>query len=374
MNNECFAHNANREGGTILGLYQRFVNNVILRRWVVLGLLIFTLWLVRIEMSKILLTFIFTFLITRLIRVIQRHVPIPSQIIVVVTYALLIAAMYFAITIYIPKIAGQVVTTVQSIYNFYQNSANDTNQTVKFVADWLGKSNVIPQVKGGIQMLVSYITSIGSFGLTFFLSLILSFFFTIELKPMAAFSKLFLSSDYGWFFQDIAYFGRKFTETFGVVLEAQFLIAIFNTVITTVGLAFLHIPQLMVVAIMVFILSLIPVAGVIISAVPLCILGYSVGGIRDVVTILILLLVVHALEAYVLNPKLMSSRTELPIFYTFVVLLAGEAAWGTWGLIVSVPIFTFFLDILGVKKAHGLHVAPQELTKKIKEYRNRSDD
>lgn len=339
-----------------------------------LGLLIFTLWLVRIEMSKILLTFIFTFLITRLIRVIQRHVPIPSQIIVVVTYALLIAAMYFAITIYIPKIAGQVVTTVQSIYNFYQNSANDTNQTVKFVADWLGKSNVIPQVKGGIQMLVSYITSIGSFGLTFFLSLILSFFFTIELKPMAAFSKLFLSSDYGWFFQDIAYFGRKFTETFGVVLEAQFLIAIFNTVITTVGLAFLHIPQLMVVAIMVFILSLIPVAGVIISAVPLCILGYSVGGIRDVVTILILLLVVHALEAYVLNPKLMSSRTELPIFYTFVVLLAGEAAWGTWGLIVSVPIFTFFLDILGVKKAHGLHVAPQELTKKIKEYRNRSDD
>lgn len=359
-----------------MGLYQRFVKNVILRRWVVLGLLIFILWLVRSEMSKILLTFIFTFLMIRLIRTIHRYLPIPSQIIVVVVYALIILALYFAITIYIPKIASQVVISVQSIYNFYQNSSNDTNETVRLVSDWLGKSNIIPQVKGGLKVLVDYITSIGSFGVTFVLSLILSFFFTIELKPMASFSKLFLSSDYGWFFQDISYFGHKFADTFGVVLEAQFLIAIFNTAITTVGLAFLHFPQLLVVGIMVFILSLVPVAGVIISAVPLSIIGYSVGGFKDVITILILLLAVHALEAYVLNPKLMSSKTELPIFYTFVVLLAGEAMWGTWGLIVSVPVFTFFLDIMGVKRAHGLHVAPAELKKKIRERADRwkSDD
>ena len=87
-------------------------------------------------------------------------------------------------------------------------------------------------------------------------------------------------------------------------------------------LSILHMPQLLAVAIMIFILSLVPVAGVIISTVPLSILGYAVGGIKDVVTILILLLIVHTIETYVLNPKLMSSKTELPIFYTFVVLLA----------------------------------------------------
>ncbi|GAX00440.1 AI-2E family transporter [Secundilactobacillus silagei] len=354
-----------------MSLYQRFVNNVILRRWVVLGILIGFLWLVRSEMSKILLTFIFTFLIIRLIRAIQRHVRIPYQLIVIVVYALLIIGLYFAITIYIPKITAQVISSVQSIYNFYQNSANDTNQTVRLVSDWLAKSHLLPQVKGGLKVIVDYITSIGSFGVTFVLSIILSFFYTIELKPMDAFSKLFLSSDYGWFFQDISYFGHKFADTFGVVLEAQFLIAIFNTVVTTVGLAFLHMPQLLAVAIMIFVLSLVPVAGVIISAVPLSILGYAVGGAKDVATILILLLVVHVIEAYVLNPKLMSSKTELPIFYTFVVLLAGEAMWGIWGLIVSVPIFTFFLDILGVKKAHGLYVAPTELKEKIKAQRKR---
>lgn len=359
-----------------MSLYQRFVKNVVLRRWVVLGILISVLWLVRSEMSKILLTFIFTYLIVSLIRTIQQRVKIPYQFIVIVVYALLIVGLYLGITIYIPKITAQVVSSVQSIYTFYQNSANDTNQTVRLVSDWIGKSNLLPQVRGSLKLLVDYITSIGSFGVTIVLSIILSFFYTIELKPMNAFSKLFLSSDYGWFFQDVSYFGHKFADTFGVVLEAQFLIALFNTAVTTIGLAFLHIPQLLAVAIMIFILSLIPVAGVIISAIPLSILGYAVGGFRDVITILILLLVVHTLEAYVLNPKLMSSKTELPIFYTFVVLLAGEAMWGTWGLIVSVPIFTFFLDILGVKKAHGLYVAPQELKEKIKEQRKRwkSDD
>ncbi|WP_054733803.1 AI-2E family transporter [Secundilactobacillus similis] len=357
-----------------MGLYQRFVRNVTLRRWVVLGVLILVLWLVRAEMNKILLTFIFTFLVLRLIKGIQRHVKIPSQIIVVVVYLLVLLLLYLGITNYIPKIAKQVVATVQSIYTFYQSSSNDTNQTVKFVSDWLNRSNLMPQVKGGLKVVVDYITSIGSFGVTFVLSLILSFFFTIEEKPMRSFSRLFMSSDYDWFFQDIYYFAHKFADTFGVVLEAQFLIAIFNTVITTIGLAFMHIPQLLVVAVMVFILSLVPVAGVIISAIPLTILGYSVGGFRDVVTIVILLLVVHALEAYVLNPKLMSSKTELPIFYTFVVLLAGEALWGTWGLIVGVPVFTFFLDILGVKKAHGLHVPPAQLTKKLKRHRVKTDE
>lgn len=60
-------------------------------------------------------------------------------------------------------------------------------------------------------------------------------------------------------------------------------------------------------------------------------------------------MIIHAIEAYVLNPKFMSSKTELPIFYTFLVLLVAEHFLGTWGLIVGVPIFTFLLDVIDVK-------------------------
>ena len=134
------------------------------------------------------------------------------------------------------------------------------------------------------------------------------------------------------------------------MLEAQFFIAICNTMITTTCLAFMHMPELALFSLMIFFLSLIPVAGVIVSVIPLSIAGYAVGGLRYIVYIMIIILVVHAIEAYILNPKFMSARTELPIFYTFVVLLIGEHFLGTWGLIVSVPIFTFLLDVFGVQK------------------------
>jgi predicted PurR-regulated permease PerM len=135
-------------------------------------------------------------------------------------------------------------------------------------------------------------------------------------------------------------------------LEAQFFIAICNTVITTICLFFMKMPQIFALALVVFVFSLVPVAGVIISTIPLSIVAYSVGGIRDVIYIIIMIIVIHAFEVYVLNPKFMSSQTDLPIFYTFIVLLIGEHFWGTWGLIVGVPIFTFLLDILGVKSIH----------------------
>ncbi|MPN34068.1 hypothetical protein SDC9_181560 [bioreactor metagenome] len=76
-------------------------------------------------------------------------------------------------------------------------------------------------------------------------------------------------------------------------------------------------------------------------------------------------MIVHLIESYVLNPKLMSSKTELPIFYTFIVLLVSERLFGVWGLIVGIPIFTFFLDILKVKEI-PLHLKKeqQEVIKK----------
>lgn len=342
-------------GGFKVSLWQRFIENVRLRRFVVLALLIFVLWLVRSEMNMILLTFIFTFMVLKVVKFIRRHVKIPAQLIVILTYVLVLGGLYWAVTTYLPQIVSSSVKGIEKLYRFYQNPDNDTSQIAKWVTNYISTSDLIGQVQNSAKVVLTYLSTIGSFGVTLFMSMILSFFFTIEDQQMAAFSKRFLTSTYDWFFQDVKFFADKFVNTFGVVLEAQLFIALCNTVITTVVLAIMRMPQLPTLAIMIFVLSLIPVAGVIVSLVPLTILGYSVGGYRYVLYILIMVIVVHTLEAYVLNPKFMSSRTELPIFYTFVVLLAGEQLFGVWGLIVGVPIFTFFLDILGVRPVHGLH-------------------
>ena len=82
--------------------------------------------------------------------------------------------------------------------------------------------------------------------------------------------------------------------------------------------------------------------------VPLSIIAYSIGGPMYIAYILIIVVVLHAIEAYFLNPKLMSAKTNLPIFYTFIVILFSEQFLGVWGLIIGIPLFMFLLDILGV--------------------------
>lgn len=333
----------------MVNAWHRFIDNVPLRRFVVLALLIWVLYLVRGMLSAILLTFIFTYIVVHWVRFVQRWLPkLPSLLVVLVTYAVLIAAVYFAVTKYLPLLITQIIKMVNSVLKFYQSQ--DGSWLIKQLNHYISAKTVTAQVKHGINLAFSTLTSLTKMAVTFFMSFILSFFYTIELKQMYLFSRLFLTSElFSWLFEDIYYFGKKFVNTFGVVLEAQFFIALCNTALTTICLMFMHMPQILALALMVFVFSLVPVAGVIISLIPLSMVGYSVGGIRDVIYIIIMITAIHALESYVLNPKFMSSRTELPIFYTFVVLMVSEKLFGTWGLIVGVPIFTFLLDIMGVK-------------------------
>jgi predicted PurR-regulated permease PerM len=333
----------------MVNAWHRFIDNVPLRRFVVLALLIWVLYLVRGMLSAILLTFIFTYIVVHWVRFVQRWLPkLPSLLVVLVTYAVLIAAVYFAVTKYLPLLITQIIKMVNSVLKFYQSQ--DGSWLIRQLNHYISAKTVTAQVKHGINLAFSTLTSLTKMAVTFLMSFILSFFYTIELKQMYSFSRLFLTSDlFSWLFEDIYFFGKKFVNTFGVVLEAQFFIALCNTALTTICLMFMHMPQILALALMVFVFSLVPVAGVIISLIPLSMVGYSVGGIRDVIYIIIMIIAIHALESYVLNPKFMSSRTELPIFYTFVVLMVSEKLFGTWGLIVGVPIFTFLLDIMGVK-------------------------
>ena len=99
---------------------------------------------------------------------------------------------------------------------------------------------------------------------------------------------------------------------------------------------------------MVMMLGLIPVAGVIISLVPLSIVAFNNGGFVQVVYVLVMIVLLHAFEAYILNPKLMSEKTKLPIFYTLSILIVSEHIAGVLGLIVGLPIFMFILDVIEV--------------------------
>lgn len=330
--------------------WNKFTKKQELHRLVVLLVIVLVLYEARSLMNTILLTFIFTYLIVHWVRLVQRWIPrVPVTLVVLLSYLLLILGLFYVVTDYVPMLVNQLVKMTNSLITFYQSA--DMHWLMKYLNQFVSSSTLATQARHGVTLAVTTLTNFGTLLVAVAMSVILSFFYTIELRQMNEFSKTFLSSQYlSWFFKDLDFFGKKFVNTFGVVLEAQFFIALTNTALTMIALFFMKMPQIFALGLMVFILSLVPVAGVIISLVPLSMVGYSVGGIRYIVYLIIVILVIHMIESYILNPKFMSSRTELPIFYTFVVLLVSEHLFGVWGLIVGVPIFTFLLDIVGVKQ------------------------
>ncbi|GEM_PF-5865509 len=125
--------------------------------------------------------------------------------------------------------------------------------------------------------------------------------------------------------------------------------ALYKGVVAFIGLLIMGFPQTLALGLMLFILSLVPVIGTTIASVPLMIIAFKLGGISKIVGVIILIAVLHILENYVIKPKLMSRSIHLPIFIIFLSLIIGEYFMGIWGLLISIPLLTFFMEVFEIK-------------------------
>ena len=141
----------------MVNAWHRFIDNVPLRRFVVLAFLIGLLYLMRAMLSTILLTFIFTYIVVKWIRLLQHWIPkLPTLLIVLVTYAVLIAAVYFAVTKYLPLLINEIIKMVNSVLKFYQSQ--DGSWLLKQINHYISQSTITTQLKHGINLAFSTLT------------------------------------------------------------------------------------------------------------------------------------------------------------------------------------------------------------------------
>lgn len=205
-------------------------------------------------------------------------------------------------------------------------------------------------VEGG-TFLIHSVTNIWKFSLNIFIALILSLFLILEKDKTIRFLNKFESSKASFVYIYYKKLGQNFVNSFAKVMETQILISFINSILSAIFLSLLGFHQVIGLGFMIFILGLIPVAGVIISLIPLSIIAFKLGGFLKILYVIGMIVLLHAIEAYFLNPKLMSIKTKLPVFFTFVVLLLAEHFMGVWGLLFGIPLFLFMLDILDVEES-----------------------
>ncbi|NRG47789.1 AI-2E family transporter, partial [Bacillus sp. CRN 9] len=240
-----------------------FFYNSGIKRVLIFAILVFALFLMKSMINVILITFIISFLMDRLVNLVLKRMNINRKFTVIGLFLLIIGLLSIGISRYLPMIIFEISQLIGQMQSFF--SQKHDNIILNYITEMYERNDISSYLEQGVTVLLKYFSDISSFGVQLLISLILSIFFVLEKPKLIEFTSKFKDSKVAPFYNEIAYFGSKFVQTFGKVIEAQFIIALVNCTLTTFALWIMDFPHLMGLSILIFFLGLIPVAGVIIS-------------------------------------------------------------------------------------------------------------
>lgn len=212
----------------------------------------------------------------------------------------------------------------------------------------LGESTVGEELdeQQKIKRLLDHLANLGrqavAIASTFFLALLFSFLIVLDLPKLSASVRDLANTKLDFIYAEAADNIRDFGLVLGQALEAQFFIACVNTLLTALGMYALGMgAQIAFLSTIVFLCSFIPVIGVFISSVPICLVALNSGGLQLVILAIFLIIVIHMIEGYVLNPRIYGARMHINPVIVLIILTVGGKLFHIWGLILGVPVCTY---------------------------------
>jgi predicted PurR-regulated permease PerM len=184
---------------------------------------------------------------------------------------------------------------------------------------------------------------------TTLLALLFSFLILIDLGRIKRGIAQLKSSRIGDFYDEAAQPIVRFGVLVGRAIEAQAWIACVNTALTLVGMLLLDIPLVAMLSMIVFVCSFIPVLGVFLSTTPIVLVALNTGGPALSLAAIGMVVLIHLIEAYLLNPMIYGRHLRLNPVLTLIILYVGYHAFGLWGMLLGVPVARYFIhDVIGV--------------------------
>lgn len=232
-----------------------------------------------------------------------------------------------------------------------------------------------PYTSTAAQLTASMLTSVTKFALQTGVSLVLSFMLVWDMPAISEGVAGLKTSRLAPIYNEVAPSLGVFGKLFGKALEAQARIAMVNTALTAAGMWFLKIPGTGLLSLFVFICSFIPIAGVIISTTPIGFVALTEYGFLKLALVILMVIIVHFVEAYGLNPAIYSAHLKLHPLMVLSVLVIAEHNLGVWGLLLAVPTTVFALDYcVRYPKSTVTEVGERELEKVMARSGDEGDD
>jgi predicted PurR-regulated permease PerM len=254
-----------------------------------------------------------------------------------------------ALDVQINKLSESVPVIGQMISDFehsvYPESTTPKSPTLLILQHSLDLPSVgnTESIKKSLSKTLLYSGKVAGIAGSFLLALLFSFLIILDLPRLARSMGKLEKSRLAFIFQEVKPGIMQFSKLVGKAFEAQVFIAVLNATLTGIGLLALGIAKYSAFLLsMVFFCSFIPIAGVFISSIPICLVSLQEYGPLRVALAIGFICLIHAIEAYILNPRIYGSRLRLNPVVVLAILTIFGKLFGLWGLILGVPLCTWF--------------------------------
>jgi len=313
------------------------------------------IYILRDFFALIFLTFLIVSFTLPLINYLKRNTRIPRKVIIVSLYLFIFVGVCGLIRYIVPKVSNEALTTANELYFLRQKVESarydliNENPSLKPAMQFINRLNFNwdSYITRFQERADQYIRGIASIVLqtlsTIFLSLLFAFLIVLDLTRLREEVRKLGRSRLHDFYEQSAEPVVRFAAVIARSFRAQAMIACVNTILTLIGFLILGLPKVALLSIIVFFFSFIPVLGVFISTVPAMLVALNTGGYAMAIKVLIFVVVIHMIEAYVLNPLIYGQHLKLNPVVVLIILYVGHHFFGVWGMLLGVPVAYYFI-------------------------------
>ncbi|MFW0862551.1 MAG: AI-2E family transporter [Candidatus Komeilibacteria bacterium] len=305
-------------------------------------LLVAFFWLVREAIALIFVALILASALDPFVDWLKKF-RIPRGMGIILVYLLLFLIIASAVILIIPPIATEVKLIANDFPTYYEKVVNGLNYFTINRTDL----EVVDQIQGGLNSATAGLTKAASgafntlldvFGgiVSFFLVLVITFYFTVEEEGLRRFLKSMTPTHYQPYVLQLM---TRIQRRLGFWLRGQLILSIIIFVLTFIGLTVLGVEYALLLALIAGIFEVIPYLGPFLGAVPAVFLAFAQSPLKALL-VLILFVVIQQIENNIIVPKVMSKSVGINPLLVIIVLLVGGKMGGVLGMILAVPVAT----------------------------------
>ncbi len=214
--------------------------------------------------------------------------------------------------------------------------------------DWVTSVNVGAGAIAGVGAVASFATGL-------VLMIVVLFFF---LKDGPKIWRFLLRPFHGDALQRAERIGTKVVETFGSYVRGTASVALVDAIGIGIGLWILDVPLALPLAVLVFLLSFIPLVGATVAGILGALVALVANGPLSAVLVVGVVVLVNQLEGNFLQPVLMGRALKLHALVILLALTVGTVLSGILGAVLAVPLAAVAWGIIKVWDGPDLPAKP----------------